>query len=62
MALFLLFWGYELPSTPSCFSPSLVINPELTLLILTPKELHNGSRGCCGSDPVTHIKRTVGDI
>ena len=62
MALFLLFWGYRLTPTPSFFSASLVINPELTLLILPPKELHNDSRSYCGSNPVAHIKRTVGDI
>ena len=61
MRLFLLFWGYKPPLNPSFFSSSLVINPEFTPLILSPKELHNCSRSCCGNDPVVHIKRTVGD-
>ena len=61
MGLFLLFWGYGLPPTPSVFSPSLVINPEFTLLLLSLKELHNGPRSYCGGAPVAHIKRTVGD-
>jgi predicted metallopeptidase len=63
MALFLLFWGYEPPPTPSFFSTSLAINPEYPIVVLGPRNCIMILEVIQEVIPeIAHIKRTVGDI